>query len=70
VGPEEVLNLARSAPERYESVRAAIRYRGNGPTIKAVRERFLSSEAGRRTFGDLPEPCAGIRHFEPDGPFE
>ena len=69
MGPEEVLNLARSAPRRYENVRAAIRYRGNGPTIKAVRERFLSSEAGRRTFGDLPESSEGIRHYEPDGPF-
>jgi hypothetical protein len=46
--PREVLELMGSAPERYESVRAALRYRGDGPTIKAVRERFLRSEAGRR----------------------
>ena len=64
--PEQVLDLIRSAPERYDTVRAALRYRGDGPTIKAVRERFLRSEAGRRTFGVPPEP---IRQSEPDGPF-
>jgi hypothetical protein len=69
VGPEEVLELMHSAPERYESVRAALRYRGDGPTIKAVRERFLRSEAGRRTFGEQTESPENIRHSEPDGPF-
>lgn len=64
--PQTVLELIRSAPERYDSVRAALRYRGDGPIIKAVRERFLKSEAGRRTFGDPPEP---IWQSEPDGPF-
>ncbi|HJQ28223.1 MAG TPA: hypothetical protein VJ827_02705, partial [Rubrobacter sp.] len=67
--PETVLELIRSAPQRYETVRAALRWRGDGPTIKAVRERFLRSEAHRRTFGKptgLPE---GISHSEPDGPF-
>jgi hypothetical protein len=44
VEPEDVLELMRSAAERYESVRAALRYRGDGPTIKAVRERFLRSD--------------------------
>ena len=67
--PQEVLELMHSAPERYDSVRAALRYRGDGPTIKAVRERFLRSEAHRRTFGDPPEPSEPIRHAEPDGPF-
>ncbi len=67
--PEEVLELMRSAPERYDTVRAALRYRGNGSTIRAVRERFLRSEAGRRTFGGPPEPFQPIQHAEPDGPF-
>jgi hypothetical protein len=66
MGPKEVLELMHSAPERYDSVRAALRYQGDGPTIKTVRDRFLRSEAGRRTFG---EPTKGIRHSEPDGPF-
>jgi hypothetical protein len=59
----------RSAPERYDTVRAALRYTGDGSTIKAVRERFLRSEAGRRTFGGPPEPFEAAHHFEPDGPF-
>jgi len=69
VRPEEALDLMRSAPERYETVRAALRYRGDGPTIKTVRERFLRSEAHRRAFGDPLEPSLPIRHSEPDGPF-
>jgi hypothetical protein len=69
VEPEQVLELMHSAPERYESVRAALRYRGDGSTIKAVRERFLRSEAGRRTFGEPTEPLKDISHSEPDGPF-
>ncbi len=67
--PQEVLELIRSASQRYDSVRAALRYRGDGPTIKAVRERFLRSEAGRRSFGRPVEPPQPIRHSEPDGPF-
>ena len=71
MGPDEVLELMHSAPERYDSVRAALRYWGNGATIKAVRERFWHSEAGRRTFGDLRE--REVYHPsedpEPDGPF-
>jgi hypothetical protein len=66
VQPGEILEIIHGASERYASVRAALRYRGDGPTIKAVRERFLRSEAGRRTFG---EPGEEIRHHEPDGPF-
>ena len=69
MGPEEVLQLVRSAPERYETVRAALRYQGNGSTIKAVRERFLRSDAGRRPFGSPVEPFEPIRHSEPDGRF-
>ena len=67
--PEGVLELMHSAPERYDSVRAALRYRGDGPTIKVVRERFWYSEAGRRTFGESTEPPEDISHPEPDGPF-
>lgn len=59
----------RSAPERYDTVRAALRYTGDGSPIKAVRERFLRSEAGRRTFGGPPEPFEAAHHSEPDGPF-
>ena len=69
VEPGEVLELIHSAPERYDSVRAALHYRGDGPTIKAVRERFLRSEAGRRTFGAPTEPPENISHPEPDGLF-
>ena len=68
--PEQVLELIRSAPERYESVRAALRYRGDGPVHKEIRERIVRSEAGRQAFqvspGEASEP---IRHPEPDGPF-
>jgi hypothetical protein len=69
--PQEVLELMGSAPERYESVRAALRYEGYGPTIKGVRERFWSSEAGRRTFGNLREreTYDPSEDPEPDGPF-
>jgi hypothetical protein len=71
MGPGEVLELMHSATERYESVRAALRYRGDGPTIKAVRERFWHSEAGRRTFGNLRdrEVYDSSEDPEPDGPF-
>ena len=67
--PQEVLELMHSAPERYDSVRAALRYRGDGPTIKAVREQYLRSETHRRTSGDLQEPSEPIRHPEPDRAF-
>ena len=49
--PEEVLKLIGSAPERYDTVRAALRYRGDGPTKKEIRERIARTEAGRRAFG-------------------
>ena len=63
---EDVLRLMHTAPKRYETVRAALVYRGDGPKIKAVRERYARSETGRRTFGDSPER---IYHPEPDSPF-
>jgi hypothetical protein len=66
VQPEEVLELIDSAPERYDTVRAALRYRGDGPTKKGIRERIV-----RRAFQVYPrEAYRPIRHLEPDGPFE
>jgi hypothetical protein len=63
VQPEEVLELIGSAPQRYDTVRAALRYRGDGPTKKEIRERIVRTEAGRRAFrislGKPPRgPCA------------
>ena len=49
--PEDALELIRSAPERYETVRAALRYRGDGPTMKALRERYLASEGADARLG-------------------
>ena len=63
---EDVLHLMRTAPGRYETVRAKLVYRGDGPKIKAVRERYARSEAGRRTFGGLQDR---IYHPEPDSMF-
>ena len=63
--PEEVLELISSAPERYDTVRAALRYRGDGPTKKEIRECIV-----RHAFGVSPrEAYKPIRHLEPDGPF-
>jgi hypothetical protein len=67
--PEEVLELMSSAPERYETVRAALRYRGDGPTLKTLRDRYLASEAHRLETGGSPEPSEEVRHPEPDGLF-
>jgi len=67
--PEEVLELIHSALERYETVRAALHYRGDGPIIRAIRERFSRSEAYRRTFGEPPEPSEYAAHPEPDGTY-
>ena len=68
--PEEVLELIHTAPKRYDSVRAALRYRGNGSVQKEIRQRLVRSEVGRRTFNISPEQAsAPIPHPEPDGPF-
>lgn len=65
-----MLELIHTAPERYETVRAALRYRGDGTTIKAIRERIARSEAGRRAFGLSAQEASGpVEHPEPDGPF-
>ena len=70
MNPEEVLELIRSASGRYETVRAALIYRGDGPTLKEIRERIASSEAGRRAFRVSPRKAAEpVVHPEPDGPF-
>jgi hypothetical protein len=69
VGPEEVLELMRSAPERYETVRAALRYRGDGATIKALRDKYLASETRRLETGGAPGSSGEDMHSEPDGPF-
>lgn len=67
--PETALELMRTAPQRYNTVRAALRYQGDGTIIKAVRERFLKSEAFQRTFGESAASAESTRHLEPDGPF-
>ena len=67
--PAEVLELMRSAPQRYDTVRAALRYRGHGPTIKALQEQYLASEAGRLETGDSPASSEEGHRLEPNGPF-
>lgn len=69
MGPEDALELIRSAPERYETVRAALRYRGDGPTMKALRRSYSASEAGRREAGDAADQPEEDGFSEPDGPF-
>ncbi|QIN78057.1 hypothetical protein GBA65_05480 [Rubrobacter marinus] len=63
---DDVLQLMRTAPQRYETVRATLVYRGDGTKIRAVRERYARSEAGRHTFGDSPDE---VWHPEPDSEF-
>jgi len=74
VEPEHVLELIRSAPERYGTVRAALRYRGDGLVHKEIRESIMRSEAGRRAFGVSAREASEaierpIDHPEPDGLF-
>ena len=63
--PEQVLELIGSAPKRYETVRAAMRYRGDGLVHKEVRGRIARTEAGRGAFrvseseASRPPPGAG-----------
>ena len=64
-----MLKFIRSAPQRYHTVRAALRYRGDGPTIKALRDRYHVSEAGRSETEGSPWPTEKVRPPEPDGPF-
>ncbi len=72
--PEQVLELIRSAPERFDTVRAALRYRGDGLVHKEIRESIMRSEAGRRAFGVSAREASEaierpIDHPEPDGLF-
>jgi hypothetical protein len=72
--PEEVLELIHTAPERYDSVRAALLYRGDGPMRKEIRERIGRTEAGRRAFDLSPQEASewierSLDYPEPDGPF-
>jgi hypothetical protein len=76
VQPEEVLKLIGSASQRYDTVRAALRYRGDGSARKEISERIASSEAGRRAFGISPREAFAeeaierpIYRWYPDGPF-
>lgn len=75
VEPEEVLALIHTAPERYETVCAALRYRGDGRLMLGeIRERIAHTEAGRRAFGISPRKALEkiehpVDHPEPDGPF-
>lgn len=62
--------MIHTAPERYETVCAALRYRGDGTTIKAIRERMVRSDAGRRAFRlSAREASEPVKHPEPDGLF-
>lgn len=67
--PEEVLELIGSAPQRYDTVRAALRYRGDGSTMRTLRDRYLKSEAYRLETGATPDPSKEVWYPEPDGPF-
>ena len=72
--PEEVLELIGSASQRYDTVRAALRYRADGPTRKEIRERIVRTEAGRRAFQisarEASEAISRPADYpEPDGPY-
>jgi hypothetical protein len=70
VKPEQALELISSAPRRYETVRAALRCRGNGAVHREIRESIPRSEAGRRAFDVSEHEAPGpIRHPEPEDPF-
>jgi hypothetical protein len=71
---EDVFELIGSASQRYDTVRASLRYRGDGITKRKIRERIASTEAGRRAFDLSPQEALEaasrpIDHPEPDGPF-
>lgn len=74
VQPDEVLELIHSAPERYDSVRAALSYHADGPMRKQIRERIARTEAGRRAFDLSPREARErmenpIDYPEPEGPY-
>ena len=51
--PEKVLKLPGSASQRYDTVRAALRYRGDGSTLEEISERIALTEEGPRAFGEV-----------------
>ena len=72
--PEEVLELIGSASRRFDTVRAALRYRGDGPARKEIRERMVRTEAGRRALDISPREVREwmeepVDDPEPDGPY-
>jgi hypothetical protein len=69
VQPEEVLRLINSAPRRYDTVRAALRYRGDGAIMRTLRDRYRASEAYRLETSGSPDPSEGVGYPEPYGPF-
>jgi hypothetical protein len=69
VQPEEVLELIGSAAQRYDTVRAALRYRGDGATMRTLRDRYRATEAYRLESGGSPDPSDEVVYSEPDGPF-
>ena len=69
-----MLKFIGSASQRYDTVRAALCYRGDGSAHKEIRERIVRTQAGRRAFGISPREASErierpIYHPEPDGPF-
>lgn len=66
---DTVIELMRSAPRRYKTVRAALRYRGDGPAIKDARKRYRASELGRLEARVEPGAPPQGSHPEPDGLF-
>jgi hypothetical protein len=61
VQPEDVLRLINSAPQRYDTVRATLRYRDDGATMRTLRDRHRASEAYRLETGGSPDPSEGGR---------
>ncbi len=76
MSPEEVLELMRTAQRRYETVRAALHYRGDGSTIKALKDQYQQGEAGKRELESVrglqqgPESPEPFEQDEPDSIFE
>ena len=71
---EQALDLIGSASQRYDTVRAALRYRGDGAAHKEIRERIVCTEAGRQAFRISPREAAEAAgrpdaHPPSDGPF-
>ena len=50
--PGQVLDLIRSAPERYDTVRVSLRYRADGLKRKEIGERAVPTGTG----GGTPTP--------------